>query len=371
MCGLALSLFQNLNINLFETWLSIDGHVFSGRQRMSLLFSPTSLGSLSLRNRVVMSPMQQYRGDAHGRATPFHVHHYARPARGGVGLVIVESTTVAREGRLFPDDIGIFDDGHVEPLRTVVDAVHAEGAAIGIQLVHGGRKAQPPSGSRLLAPSAIAFEEELGVPNEATEDDIGLIVRQFADGARRAVEAGFDAIEIHAAHGYLIHQFLSPLTNKRQNSYGGSFEKRGKLLRDIFTVVRNVVGKDYPLLVRVSATDFANGGLTPIEVANHLKPLIPLGLAAVDVSSGGLIQRASFDNGPEFQVPFAAEIRQALGIPAIAVGLIRNAERAEAILQSKQADFIAFGRPLLERPDYAHDLRRKLDGAQLRQSVPS
>lgn len=328
---------------------------------MSQLFSPGCIGSLKVHNRIVMSPMQQYRGDKNGHATAYHVHHYARVARGGVGLVIVESTAVAIEGRLFPDDIGIYADTHISPLKAVVEAVHAEGAAISIQLCHGGRKSMPVIGAPVLAPSAIAYDDEHGLPRAVNEDEIARIVGQFEQAARRAVAAGFDAIEIHAAHGYLIHQFLSPLSNRRVDEYGGAFERRGRLMREVFAAVRKAVGESYPLLVRVSASDYDPCGLTPAVVAEHLRSLLPWGLDAVDVSTGALLPLPRPNIGPEYQVPFAAEIKHALSVPVIAVGLIRSATRAEAILASGKADFIAIGRPFLERPDYANDLRECLD----------
>jgi NADPH2 dehydrogenase len=322
---------------------------------MSHLFSPGRIGSLEVRNRIVMSPMQQYRGDNDGHATAYHIHHYARPARGGVGLVMVESTAVAIEGRLFSDDIGIYADTHVSPLESIVNAVHSEGAAIGIQLCHGGRKSKPPKGTPILAPSAISYDDEHGVPWAMDEGQIAHAVKQFSDAACRAVAAGFDAIEIHAAHGYLIHQFLSPLSNQRLDDYGGTFENRGRFLREVFAAVRKAIGESFPLLVRVSATDYDPDGLTPGHVADYLRSLLSLGLDAVDVSTGALLPLARPNIGPEYQVPFAAEIKKALSIPVIAVGLIRNAERAEAIIEMGQADFIAIGRPLLERPDWAND----------------
>jgi NADPH2 dehydrogenase len=329
---------------------------------MSQLFTPGRIGQLALRNRIVMSPMQQYRGDPQGHATEYHRHHYARPAQGGAALIIVESTAVAVEGRLFADDLGLFDDSQVAPLRAVVGAVHAAGAAIAVQLSHGGRKALSSAGVPLLAPSALAYDAEHGMPRVMTAADLARLVAQFAAAARRAQAAGFDAIELHAAHGYLIHQFLSPLSNERSDAYGGSIEARGRLLREVFQAVRAAVGPGYPLLVRVSASDYAPGGLTPSDVAAQLRPLLAMGLDAVDVSSGALRPSDRPEVGPGYQVAFAAEIRAALGIPVIAIGLIRGGEAAEAILLAGQADFIAFGRPFLERPDYALDLRCQLDG---------
>ncbi|WP_242108253.1 oxidoreductase [Luteimonas aquatica] len=325
------------------------------------LFAPARLGSLRLRNRLVMSPMQQYQGAADARATAHHVHHYARRARGGVGLVMVESTAVAPEGRLFGDDIGLYSDAHVAPLRAVVDAVHAEGAAIAVQLSHGGRKSFRGTGP-LLAPSAIAFDAGYGTPQAMSQAQIDAAVAAYGRATRYALQAGFDAIELHAAHGFLVHQFLSPIGNRRDDRYGGSARNRGRFLREAFAAIRRAAGPDYPLLVRVSGSDFDPQGLAPEDVAELLRPLRELGLQAVDVSAGGISPAVPYGIGVEYQVPFAATIRRALAVPTIAVGLIRGAERAQAILDAGHADFIAIGRPLLERPDYAEDLRRARGG---------
>lgn len=330
----------------------------------SRLFSPATLGRLQLRNRLVMSPMQQYQGTADASATAYHAHHYARRARGGVGLVMVESTAVAPEGRLFGDDIGLYSDAHVAPLRAVVDAVHAEGAAIAVQLSHGGRKSFRGMGP-LLAPSAIAYDDTYGVPEAMTQAQIAKVIADYERATRYALDAGFDAIELHAAHGFLVHQFMSPISNHRDDGYGGSAHNRGRFLREVFAAIRGVVGPDYPLLVRVSGSDFDPEGLMPEAVAELLLPLRELGLQAVDVSAGGLSPKVPYGIGVEYQVPFASTIRRALGVPTIAVGLIRGADRAEAILRDEHADFIAIGRPLLERPDYADDLCRDLSGRAL------
>lgn len=330
----------------------------------SRLFSPAMLGRLRLRNRLVMSPMQQYQGTADASATAYHAHHYARRARGGVGLVMVESTAVAPEGRLFGDDIGLYSAAHVAPLRAVVDAVHAEGAAIAVQLSHGGRKSFRGAGA-LLAPSAIAYDDTYGVPEAMTQAQIAKAIADYERATRYALDAGFDAIELHAAHGFLVHQFMSPISNHRDDEYGGSAHNRGRFLREVFAAIRGVVGPDYPLLVRVSGSDFDPDGLTPEAVAELLLPLRELGLQAVDVSAGGLSPKVPYGIGVEYQVPFASTIRRALDVPTIAVGLIRGADRAEAILRDEHADFIAIGRPLLERPDYADDLCRDLSGRAL------
>lgn len=275
----------------------------------------------------------------------------------------MESTAVARNGRLVEDDIGIYNDSHIAGLKAVVDAVHAHGAAAGIQLSHGGRKSITVSGERLVAPTALAYDDYFGMPNEITVEEIKGLVQCYADSARRSLAAGFDLIEIHAAHGFLVHQFLSPLTNQRTDEYGGSDENRSRFMREVFEAVRAVVGKHYPLIVRVSASDYTAGGLTPRIVANQLASLLPLGLAAVDVSSGWLNPEVPPNMVSEHQVPFATEIKEILSVPVIAVGLIRSADSAEKVLTDGRADFIAIGRPLLERPDYANDWQQRLQAA--------
>lgn len=318
---------------------------------MSLAFSEFRLGSLLLKNRVVMAPMQQYQGTAEGYATAYHEQHYARRARGGVGLVMVESTAVAPEGRLLRDDIGIFSDAHAEPLRRVAAAVHVEGVPIILQLSHGGRKSTPPAGFERIAPSPIAYDDTYGVPREMSPADIAAAVDAFAAAAACSRAIGYDGIEIHAAHGFLIHQFLSPLSNTRTDAYGGSAAARQRFLAEIVEAVRGAVGTDYPVAVRVSASDYAEGGLTPDDVGRMLRDIAPLGIDAVDVSSGGLLPGVPPNIGPGYQVPFAQIIKTYVDVPVIAVGLIRSGAMVEEILSERRADLVAIGRPLLIYPD--------------------
>ncbi|CAH1662888.1 oxidoreductase [Chelatococcus asaccharovorans] len=318
---------------------------------MSLASTPFTIGGLTLKNRIVMPPMQQYQGTAEAFATDYHVHHYARRARGGVGLVIIESTAVAPEGRLMADDIGLFSDAHMAPVAAIAAAVKAEGVPIIIQLSHGGRKSRPHPGSRLIAPSAIPHDDDYGMPEAMSLDDITRVVMAFATAARRALAAGFDGLELHAAHGYLLHQFLSPLSNRRTDAYGGDLEGRSRIIADVIRAVREAVGRDVPVTIRVSASDYQPGGLTADRVAEALERLVPLGLDAVHVSSGGLSPEPPPNAGPGYQVGFARTIRERIKVPVIAVGNIRTKAQVEDILGEGHADLVAIGRPLLVHPD--------------------
>jgi NADPH2 dehydrogenase len=319
---------------------------------VSLLSKPIQIGSVQIKNRVFMAPMQQRMGTPKAFATDHHINHYRDRAQGGVGLIIIESTSIAENGRLYQDDIGIFTDEHIEPLKQVVDSIHKNDTKVFIQLCHGGRKASPENKGKMLAPSAIAFNEEYGVPDEMSINEIHHIKDQFVGAAKRSVEAGFDGIELHAAHGYLLHQFLSPLSNKRNDEYGGSLENRLKLIKEILIAIRKAVHKDYPIIIRVSATDYHKDGLSPEMVGECVKLLEPLGLDAVHVSSGGLLPIKPPEIYTGYQVPFAKTIKKFVSIPIITVGLIHSKEVAEEILENEKADCIAVGRPLLENPKY-------------------
>lgn len=327
---------------------------------MSKLFTPASIGNITLMNRLIMAPMQQRQGTAEAMATDYHVEHYSARAKGGVGLVIIESTSVSRNSRLFQDDIGIYTDAHIAPMKKIVDAVHAFDTPVFIQLCHGGRKSSPQNEGRMLAPSAIAFNEEYGTPEEMSLDDIQEAIRLFTDAARRSIEAGFDGIELHAAHGYLLHQFLSPLSNKRTDTYGGSLENRVRLIKEILTEVRNVIGKNVPVQIRLSASDYVDGGLTAEELGDAMNMLMPLGLDAVHVSTGGLLPVQPSEVYPGYQVPYAKKMKDYVSVPVIAVGGIHSAQLANEIVEEGKADFIAIGRPLLDDPNYAFKLNEEL-----------
>jgi NADPH2 dehydrogenase len=318
---------------------------------MSVLFTPIEIGNATIKNRLVMAPMQQRQGTKDAYATEYHIHHYSERAKHGVGMVIIESTAISKNGRLFDDDIGIYTDKHIEPLKKVVNAIHEYNTPVFIQLCHGGRKSFPETAEVIKAPSSIAFDDYYGTPLEMLVDDIEEVKQQFIDAAKRSVEAGFDGIELHAAHGYLLHQFLSPLSNHRDDHYGGALENRVRLLKEILEGVRRVVGEDYPIQIRFSASDYSEGGLDTDQIGKALKVLEPHGVNAVHVSSGGLLPVQPPDVYPGYQVPYAETIKKYVSVPVMAVGLIHTIELAERVISENKADCIAIGRPLLEYPD--------------------
>ncbi|MBH5318728.1 NADH:flavin oxidoreductase [Paenibacillus sp. GSMTC-2017] len=321
------------------------------------LHSSGKINTLTLKNRLILAPMQQRKGTLDGHATDYHVEHYGRRA-GDVGLVIIESTSVSPEGRLYHDDISIYSDSHIKPLSKIVKAVHNKDARIFIQLSHGGRKSYPQHRERLVAPSPLAFNDDYGTPNALNDADIARILDQYRQAAIRSKEAGFDGIELHAAHGYLLHQFLSPITNHRIDSYGGSANRRFHFVLQVVLAVREAVGPDYPVQIRVSASDYDKIGLIPLQVVNIISGLAQL-LDAVHVSSGGLTPNRPLDVHPGYQIPYAAIMKSKLSLPVIAVGGIHQPALAERVISEQLADFIAVGRPLLDDPDFAGRLLGK------------
>ena len=330
---------------------------------MSSLFSPLTIRGLTLRNRITVSPMCQY-SSRDGFADDWHFVHLGAFATGGAALVFTEAAAVTPEGRISPQDLGIWDDAHIPALRRVNDFLHAQGAASGVQLAHAGRKAStrrpwdgggavaPDDGgwSDVLAPSAIPFADNFPQPHELSSDGIVRIVRAFRHAAKRALDAGFDVAEIHGAHGYLLHEFLSPLANRRTDRYGGSFDNRARLLLEVVASVREVWPATSPLFVRLSATDWADGGWN-VDEAVRLAPLLrDAGADLVDCSSGGLVPHQKIELGPGYQVPFARRIRLEGGIATGAVGLITEAEQAERIVASGDADLVFLARELLRNP---------------------
>lgn len=311
------------------------------------LFEEYKIKNMTLKNRIVMPPMCMYQATADGFPTLFHISHYASRAIGGAGLIIVESTGVTPEGRITDRDLGIWDDSHIANLKRISDVCHINGAKITLQINHAGRKSTSQA-AQPLAPSAIPFRGDYRMPSELTKEQIAEIVTAFKQAAARADAAGFDALEIHGAHGYLIHEFLSPLANHRTDEYGGSLENRIRLLKEILAAVHEVWPDEKPLWLRVSANDYAQGGISGemmVEIINQIKPWVDL----VHVSSGGLLPDAVADY-PGYQIALSEKIRKECGIPTITVGLITNAEMAESILQNGRADLVALGRELLRNP---------------------
>ena len=331
---------------------------------MSKIFEPLFLKSVTFKNRIGMAPMCQYSA-ADGFANNWHLVHYGTRAVGGTGLIIQEATAVAPEGRITPYDLGIWKDEHIEKLKEITAFISSRGAVPAIQLAHAGRKAScdyPTKGGKQLsgknggwqtvAPSAIPFFTDDIPPHALTESEIGHIVSQFKEAAVRALEAGYKVIEIHAAHGYLIHQFLSPLSNQRTDHYGGSLENRIRLILQIVDAVQSVWPYNLPLFVRLSATDWTEGGWNLEETIKLSAILKNKGVDLIDCSSGGNIATAKIPLKPMYQVPFADAIRKT-GIHTAAVGLIINPQDINAILENNQADMVLLGRELLRNPYFA------------------
>lgn len=330
---------------------------------MTALFTPLTLRALTLPNRIGVSPMCQY-SSVDGFANAWHLAHLGGLATGGAGLVLSEAAAVLPEGRISPHDLGIWSDAHVPMLRQITDFVRAQGAVIGVQLAHAGRKASthrpwdghgtvaPARGgwTNVMAPSAIAYSPQYPAPTELDAVGIATVHAAFADAARRALDAGFQVIELHAAHGYLLHSFLSPLTNHRTDAYGGDFEGRIRLLCEVVMQVRVGWPETLPIFVRISATDWAEGGWTVDDSVRLAQRLKGLGVDLVDCSSGGLVTHQQIPVGPLYQVPFAARVRHEASIPTAAVGLITEPAQAERIVADGDADLVLLGRELLRHP---------------------
>lgn len=329
---------------------------------MSLTFSPLSLNGITLRNRIIVSPMCQYSA-VDGFANDWHLVHLGSRAVGGAALIIQEATAVSPEGRISPDDLGLWQDEHKEKLQQITTFIKAQGAYAGIQLAHAGRKASTSApwkgnaqiavqdgGWQTVAPSAIAFREADETPLALDQNGIAKVIEDFGTAAARAVAAGYDVIELHGAHGYLIHQFLSPLSNTREDQYGGSFENRIRLLLEIINRVQQELTPGMPLLVRISATDWAEGGWS-IEESVQLAALLKTkGVDLIDVSTGGLVTGVRIPLEPGYLVPFAERIKKETGILTGAVGLITEATQIETLLSEGKADAVLLARELLRDP---------------------
>ncbi len=331
---------------------------------MSLLFTPVEIGSLQARNRLWVAPMCQY-SSVDGMPNTWHLTHLSAFATGGAGLVMTEATAVSPEGRISPEDTGIWNDQQRDAWAPIAAEIRARGALAAIQLAHAGRKASTWSplkagrgtvpaddgGWQPLAPSPIAYDG-YAVPEEMDDAAIAKVVEDFGAASRRSVEAGFDVLEVHAAHGYLLHEFLSPLSNQRTDSYGGSLENRARLLLEVIDAVR-AAAPTTPVMVRFSATDWAEGGWDVAETATVAAWTAEHGAVFIDISSGGLVAHQRVIAGPGYQVPFAREVRERAGVPVSAVGMITTGTQAEEVLASGAADAVMAAREWLRDPHFA------------------
>ena len=336
------------------------------------LFSPLSIKSIILKNRIAISPMCQYSA-TDGFATDWHLVHLGSRANGGAGLIIQEATSVSPEGRISPEDLGLWNNEQIDKLKQITQFIINQDAVPGIQLAHAGRKASaasPWNGGRkvandnggwdTVAPSAIAYHDNEKAPIALDKNGIQKVITDFKAATKRALEAGYQVVEIHAAHGYLLHQFLSPLSNVRTDEYGGSFENRIRLTLEVVEAVQSEWSENLPLFVRISASDWAEGGWNLEESIQLSKILKEKGVDLIDVSSGGAVSHQQIPLGPNYQVPFAESIKKEVGILTGAVGLITDAKQAEEIIVSGKADLVLFARESLRNPNlgltFAHDL---------------
>jgi len=329
---------------------------------MAHLFEPLKLRDIVLPNRIGIPPMCQYSAQD-GMAADWHFVHYGSRAVGGAALMILEATAVTPDGRISQGDLGIWEDKQIEPLARIARFSQEQGCVAAIQLAHAGRKAsvglgwqvqgtlkECDGGWAVVAPSPVSFGQDYAQPRELDAAGIRQVIAQFAAGARRAREAGFQTVEIHAAHGYLLHQFLSPLSNHRQDNYGGSFENRTRLVQEVVAAVRAEWPERLPLLIRLSATDWVEGGWGADETVELCRILKGLGVDLVDVSSAGLVPTAIIPAGPGFQTEFAARVRREAGVASAAVGLITSPAQADHIIRTGQADMVLLGREILRNP---------------------
>jgi 2,4-dienoyl-CoA reductase-like NADH-dependent reductase (Old Yellow Enzyme family) len=330
---------------------------------MAFLFDPIPFRGLTLRNRIAVSPMCQY-SCQDGLANDWHLVHLGSRAAGGASLVFTEATAVTPEGRISPADLGLWKDEQIEPLARIFRFISEQGAAPGIQLAHAGRKAstaapwlgghplspEQDGWTPIFAPSPVPFAASYQTPRQLSETQIAGVVEAFADAARRAQTAGAKVIEIHAAHGYLLQEFLSPLTNQRTDSYGGSFFNRTRMLREVVTAIRQEWPEELPLMLRISATDWTEGGWTIEDSVELARMVMPMGVDLIDCSSGGTIPGVKIPAGPGYQVPFAGKIRREAGIATGAVGMIIAPEQADQIIRTGQADLVLLARELLRQP---------------------
>lgn len=340
---------------------------------MPHLFSALTLRSVTLRNRLMISPMCMYSAKDDGLANDWHLAHLGARAAGGAGLVCVEATAVEPRGRISPADLGLWGDQHVEPLARIASFVASQGAVPAIQLAHAGRKASTAApwegggplspaqgGWEPVAPSALPFALGSPTPHALAAEELPGLVDAFAQAARRALAAGFQAVEIHAAHGYLLHQFLSPLSNQRSDPFGGDFASRTRLALQVVEAVRSVWPERLPLMVRLSTTDWASGGWDVEQSVELARLLKARGVDLVDCSSGGLVPHAQVPVGPGYQVPAGERLRLEAAIPVVAVGLITDAKQADALVREEKADVVAIARQSLRDPNFPLHAAREL-----------
>ena len=329
---------------------------------MNKLFSPLKIRDIELKNRIAVSPMCQYSSED-GVPTDWHLVHLGSRAVGGAALVIAEATAVSPEGRITPDDAGIWNEKHVSAYSRITSFIKFQNAVPGIQLAHAGRKASTYSpwkgsgkvnenegGWQTIAPSPVPFADNYPVPKEMSKDDIKMVIEQFRKAAERSVKSGFQVIEIHMAHGYLIHEFLSPKSNQRKDEYGGKLENRCRFTVEIAKAVREVIPDGMPLFVRISATDWIEDGWDIEQSVQLCKWLKETGVDLIDCSSGGNINGAVIPAGPGYQIPFAERIRKEAEILTSGVGLITSPEQAEQIIKNGQADLVELARQMLRDP---------------------
>ncbi|MCU7494625.1 MAG: NADH:flavin oxidoreductase/NADH oxidase [Ignavibacteria bacterium] len=326
----------------------------------SKLFSPLRIRGLEFKNRIFVSPMCQY-SSQDGLANSWHLVHLGSRAIGGSALVITEAASVSKEGRISPGDIGIWSDRHAEALRPITDFIRSQNARAGIQIAHAGRKASTSSpfngggplkanGWQTIAPSAIAFDSNYPVPKEMDNHDIEGVLDEFKNAAHLSLKAGFEVAELHFAHGYLMHEFLSPLSNKRTDEFGGSLENRMRFPLMVAKAVREIWPGEMPVFVRISATDWVEGGWDIIQSIEFAKKLKDTGIDLIDCSSGALIPHVKIPSAPGYQVPFAEAIKKETGILTGAVGMITDPQQAEEIVSSDRADAVLIARELLRNP---------------------
>ena len=344
---------------------------------MPHLFDPLTLRGITLRNRIAVSPMCEY-SSTDGFPSDWHLVHLGSRAVGGAGLVLTEAAAVAAEGRISPQDLGIYHDEHIEPLRRITRFIEEQGAVAGIQLAHAGRKAstaRPWEGKDavtvesggwrpVFGPSALAFDDGYVLPEALSVDGISQVVQDFAQAAKRAADAGFRVAELHAAHGYLLHEFLSPQSNQRTDQYGGSFENRTRIVRETVEAVRAVWPEQFPLFVRLSATDWTEGGWDIAQSVELARMLKPLGVDLIDTSTGGNVPRAKIPVGPGYQVQFAEQIKRDTGVLTGAVGLITDPRQADGIIREGKADLVLLARELLRDPYWPRRAAKEL-GAEI------